>query len=92
MNIKRVSGIVTLILLIAGMLSGCSKTPDDVIVVGASAVPHALILEQTREPLEAMGYELDIRIYSDYVLPNTSLVKGELDDNFFSTLPIFSFF
>ncbi len=60
---------------------------DKVITVGASVVPHAEILEETRELLEDKGYELNIVEYTDYVLPNTALEAGDLDANFFQHTP-----
>ena len=39
------------------------------IVVGASSTPHAEILEQVKAPLAEAGYELEIVVYDDYVLP-----------------------
>lgn len=60
------------------------------IVIGASAVPHAQILEFVQENLAAdAGLELDIRVFDDYVLPNTTLAEGELDANYFQHLPYF---
>ncbi|MDD3171422.1 MAG: MetQ/NlpA family ABC transporter substrate-binding protein [Bacilli bacterium] len=71
------------------VLGGCSKNSinDKVIIVGASASPHAEILEQAREYIEAQGYELEVKVYNDYVLPNIALDEGELDANFFQHVP-----
>ncbi len=60
---------------------------DKIITVGASVVPHAEILEETRELLADKGYELNIVEYTDYVLPNTALDAGDLDANFFQHTP-----
>lgn len=70
-------------------LASCSKNriDDKKIVVGASANPHAKILEQARDYIEAKGYELEIKIYDDYVVPNLALEDGELDANFFQHQP-----
>ena len=46
------------------------------ITVGATAVPHAEILEQVRDTMAAEGYDLQIVVYDDYVLPNQSLADG----------------
>ena len=64
------------------------STPDLVkIVVGASPVPHAEILEVAKEVLAENGYELVIKEFNDYVQPNLTLESGELDANFFQHLP-----
>lgn len=56
--------------------------------VGASPSPHADILKFIDENLAAKhGLDLEIVEYSDYVLPNEALKSGELDANYFQTLP-----
>lgn len=57
------------------------------IVVGASSTPHAEILEQVKDALKEAGYDLQIVVYDDYVLPNTALEEGELDANYFQHTP-----
>ena len=59
----------------------------ETITVGATAVPHAEILEAVRGELEALGYELKVEIFNDYILPNTSLDDGSLDANYFQHGP-----
>ena len=60
---------------------------DKVITVGASATPHAEILEQVKQVLADEGYELKIVTYDDYVLPNQALADGTLDANYFQHKP-----
>ncbi len=60
---------------------------DTTIVVGASATPHAEILEQVKDALADEGYTLEIKIFDDYVLPNKALADGELDANYFQHTP-----
>ena len=62
------------------------------LVVGASATPHAEILEQVKDALAAEGYDLQIKIFDDYVLPNTALEDGELDANYFQHTPYLNSF
>lgn len=57
------------------------------LVVGASASPHAEILEAIKPELAAQGIELEIKIFTDYIIPNTSLNEGELDANYFQHKP-----
>ena len=57
------------------------------IIVGASSTPHAEILEQVKGTLKEWGYDLEIRIFEDYVLPNTALESGEIDANYFQHEP-----
>ena len=58
-----------------------------VIKVGATSTPHGEILEQVKDDLAAQGYDLQITIYDDYVLPNKALADGELDANYFQHTP-----
>lgn len=76
-------------LAIATLLVGCGKkgTDENVIVIGATAVPHADFLEQLKEPLENQGYRLEIVIYDDYIIPNTEVDNGNLDANYFQHIP-----
>ncbi len=60
---------------------------DKKITVGATPVPHAEILDNiVKDVLAEDGWELETVVFSDYVLPNTSLEEGELDANYFQTL------
>lgn len=73
----------------ADTASDAAETPAEleVIKVGATATPHGQILESIKDALAAEGYELDIFIYDDYVLPNKALADGELDANYFQHRP-----
>ncbi len=64
----------------------------ETIVVGASSTPHAEILEQVQAALAEAGYELEIVVYDDYVLPNTALFDGDLDANYFQHTPYLNSF
>jgi D-methionine transport system substrate-binding protein len=57
------------------------------IVVGASNIPHAEILEEAKPMLEEKGVELEVKTFQDYILPNKTLANGELDANYFQTIP-----
>ncbi|WP_391116697.1 MetQ/NlpA family ABC transporter substrate-binding protein [Psychrobacillus sp. L3] len=57
------------------------------LVVGASNVPHALILEQVKPILAKEGIDLQIETYQDYILPNKDLESKELDANYFQHIP-----
>lgn len=96
---KKITSLILALVLTFSLvaLSACgSKTTDDknpasaddkVITVGASATPHAEILEQIKQALADEGYELKIVTYDDYVLPNQALADGTLDANYFQHKP-----
>ncbi len=66
-----------------------SEAPAELtkIVVGASATPHAEILESVKAALAEEGYDLEVVVYDDYILPNKALADGELDANYFQHCP-----
>lgn len=59
----------------------------ETLTVGASSTPHAEILEAVRGELADLGYDLDVVIFNDYILPDTSLADGDLDANYFQHGP-----
>lgn len=60
---------------------------DGPLLVGATAVPHAEILEHIRPALAAQGVEIGVKVFNDYVQPNTQLAERRLDANYFQTKP-----
>ncbi|SDZ64089.1 D-methionine transport system substrate-binding protein [Evansella caseinilytica] len=72
----------------AGAENGEEATGELVeLVVGASNVPHAEILEFAKPLLAEEGIDLDIVSFTDYVLPNEALAAHELDANYFQHIP-----
>ena len=70
--------------------SDASASSSDVVTltVGATPSPHAKILTYINDNLAAdAGIKIKIVEYTDYVQPNTALNDGELDANFFQTVP-----
>ena len=69
--------------------SGSGSSSDVVtLTVGATPSPHAKILTYINDNLAAdAGIKLKIVEYTDYVQPNTALNDGDLDANFFQTVP-----
>lgn len=55
------------------------------LTVGASAVPHAEILEAAQELLAEEGIDLQVQVFQDYILPNQALRDGDIDVNYFQT-------
>ena len=67
--------------------SSAATGDKTVIKVGATSTPHGEILEFVKGDLAEKGYDLQITIYDDYVLPNKALADGELDANYFQHTP-----
>ncbi len=72
----------TLALGLAFSFSACGSD-ENTITVGATSAPHAEILEVVKDDLKEQGYNLKIKVYSDYVQLNPALVDGDLDANYF---------
>jgi D-methionine transport system substrate-binding protein len=99
MTMKKLLTAILALTLVLSTLVGCgSKTPagtdtgDKTITVGASATPHAEILEQVKDALAKDGWTLNIVTYDDYVLPNQALADGTLDANYFQHTPYLNSF
>ncbi|EUJ42036.1 MetQ/NlpA family ABC transporter substrate-binding protein [Brochothrix campestris] len=87
---KIILSLVTVLVLVT--LAACggnddAKKDSAKLVVGASNVPHAEILEKAKPLLAKEGVELEIKKYQDYILPNKQLASGDLDANYFQHIP-----
>lgn len=105
---KVLAIVLSALLLVAALVGCASKSEPasndnnasaastdgklETLKVGASSTPHAEILEQVKDALAAEGYDLQIVIYDDYVLPNQSLADGSLDANYFQHTPYLNSF
>ena len=68
--------------------SGSDSSGAVTLKVGATPAPHAKILTYINDNLAAeAGIKLDIVEYTDYNQPNRALNDGELDANFYQTVP-----
>ncbi len=67
------------------LLVGCGSKTDDakVITVGASPAPHAEILEVAKDIMAEEGYNLEIKTFNDYIMPNEAVEDGSIDANYF---------
>ncbi|WP_318206829.1 MULTISPECIES: MetQ/NlpA family ABC transporter substrate-binding protein [unclassified Streptomyces] len=99
-NIKLTAGIATAAALALG-LSACGTSSDPgskdsagsgdaskALVVAASPTPHADILNYVKDNLaEKAGLKLEVKEFTDYVLPNTATETGQVDANYFQHKP-----
>lgn len=92
---KRIFAGILAGVLTLGLLTGCGAKEESaggdeaktVIKVAASSTPHAEILEEAKGILAEQGYELEVTVFDDYVLPNEVVESGEFDCNYFQHVP-----
>jgi D-methionine transport system substrate-binding protein len=72
--------------LAAALAAGIAQAGEK-LVVAATPVPHAEILELIKPALAKEGVDLEIKIFTDYVQPNVQVDQKRLDANYFQTLP-----
>ena len=96
-NIKKaIAAAVTL--SIASSFAACSadgaeetvlgeSSENTVITVGANITPHSEILEVAKPILAEQGITLEIVQLEDSVTPNTGVIEGSLDANYFQHVP-----
>lgn len=97
---KKIFGFAAAVLLTVGLTacgtggekkdSDSAKGGEETLVVGASVSPHAEILKEAQPLLEKEGVKLEIKTFTDYVLPNKLLAEKELDANYFQHVPYFN--
>jgi D-methionine transport system substrate-binding protein len=92
---KWISALFAVVLVLAlAACGGNNNAADDKkegkltkLVVGASNVPHAEILEKAQPILKEKGIDLKIVKFQDYILPNKALADKEIDANYFQHIP-----
>ncbi|PDM39110.1 MULTISPECIES: MetQ/NlpA family ABC transporter substrate-binding protein [Bacillaceae] len=92
---KWISALFAVVLVLALAACGGNNNADGgkkegkltKLVVGASNVPHAEILEKAQPILKEKGIDLKIVKFQDYVLPNKALADKEIDANYFQHIP-----
>lgn len=57
------------------------------IKVGANITPHSEILEQAKPLLKEKGINLEVVQLEDSITPNTGVIEGSLDANYFQHVP-----
>ncbi|SCW61424.1 D-methionine transport system substrate-binding protein [Ruminococcaceae bacterium YRB3002] len=93
MNTKFIRKIaaVALTLSIGASLAACANvnnaSDSSVIRVGANITPHSEILEIAKPILAEKGITLEIVKLEDSVTPNTGVIEGSLDANYFQHVP-----
>lgn len=71
----------------AGSTPAESSAEGGTITVAASPTPHAEILEQAKPLLAEQGWDLQITVFDDYIMPNNVVESDEFDANYFQHIP-----
>ena len=72
--------------LAAALTAGLAQAGEK-LVVAATPVPHAEILELIKPTLAKEGVDLEVKVFTDYVQPNVQVAEKHLEANYFQTLP-----
>ena len=86
---KRILSLA-LVLTLAAALAGCGSAKaaeSSTIKVGANITPHSEILEVAKPILAEKGITLEIVKLEDSITPNTGVIEGSLDANYFQHVP-----
>lgn len=68
--------------------SAAAGTAEEVTIkVGANITPHSEILEQAKPLLKEKGINLEVVQLEDSITPNTGVIEGSLDANYFQHVP-----
>ncbi|PSL93786.1 MetQ/NlpA family ABC transporter substrate-binding protein [Pseudomonas sp. R9.37] len=78
---------VLLFTALAAALTASFARANEKLVVAATPIPHAEILELVKPTLAKEGVDLEIKVFTDYVQPNVQVAEKRLDANYFQTLP-----
>ena len=83
--------LLTISLLLVSSLVGCNSNDNEPgmepLVVGATAKPHAEILQVVKPMLAETGVDLVIQEFTDYESLNSAVDDGQIDANFFHYIP-----
>ena len=87
---RLIATVLTTTLLFS--FAACSKSDpasdgSKVIKVGANITPHSEILEKAKPILAEKGITLEIVQLEDSITPNTGVIEGSLDANYFQHVP-----
>ena len=77
---KKIIALTAALLTAAGLFAASIK-------VGATPEPHADLLNLIKDDLKAVGVDLKVIEFTDYVTPNEAVESGEIDANYFQHIP-----
>jgi D-methionine transport system substrate-binding protein len=83
----HIQDIRAAVLAAAALFGSAATAHAEVIRVGATAGPHAQVLEVVKKVATTKGLEIKIVEFSDYIVPNAALAAGDLEANSYQNQP-----
>ncbi len=76
-------------IIAAGLLAlfSTAALANETLIVGATPVPHAEILEFVKPVLAKEGVDLQVKVFNDFIQPNQQLAEKHLDANYYQYRP-----
>lgn len=90
---KKYLVVIISVLFIFGALTACGndeegeELSEEKLVIGVTGGPHEQIFEIVKELAAEEGLEIELKVFSDYIMPNTALAEGEIDLNSYQHKP-----
>ncbi|MFJ2333569.1 MULTISPECIES: MetQ/NlpA family ABC transporter substrate-binding protein [Pseudomonas] len=75
------------LLALVAVMAAFSAQANETLVVGATPVPHAEILEFVKPELAKEGVDLQIKVFNDFIQPNQQLALKNIDANYYQYRP-----
>ncbi|MEG0259288.1 MAG: MetQ/NlpA family ABC transporter substrate-binding protein [Lysinibacillus sp.] len=95
---KRKLGLLLSSVILAGALAACGgedtkkELSEEKLVIGVTPGPHEQILEVVEKVAAKKGLDIELKVFTDYVLPNTALNEGSIDANSYQHEPFLTQF
>ncbi|HOX32631.1 MAG TPA: MetQ/NlpA family ABC transporter substrate-binding protein [Spirochaetales bacterium] len=87
-TLRTIAALALAALAAASLAAQAKKALDPKrLVVGVTAGLHEEIMEEVKKLAAAEGLVVEIKVFSDYVLPNLALAEGDIDLNSFQHKP-----
>ncbi len=94
---KKLVYLLVALVLVACGVAGCGSSAKDggtakPIKIGATAGPHAQVVEAVAKEAKKQGLNVQVVEFSDYVTPDKALADGDLDLNSYQHAPFLANF
>src|SRR5690625_3045691 len=92
---KRIFVSAILVILLLGLAacggegedSRSGELSEDKLKIGVTAGPHEIVAGKLVEVAEEVGLEIELEVFTEYVMPNVALAEEDLDVNIYQHQP-----